>query len=137
MWTLILALLLSAPAPAQTRTPAQTHKRSAAPAAKIPDAELEKEIRARFARSKINDDHFEVHVQGGVATITGKTDVIQHKGTATRMAKNAGASAVVNKIQVSQAAKDRANANLSKGRRRAQVQRDGRTQRGARFSVPR
>src|SRR5215510_13326229 len=137
MLTIILALLLSAPATAQTRTSDQSHKRAVNSTAKMSDSELEKKIRARFAGSKINEDHFEVHVQGGVATITGKTDVIQHKGTATRMTNNAGVSAVVNKIQVSQAAKDRANANLSKGRRRAQVQRDGRTQRGARFSVPR
>ena len=44
------------------------------------------------------------------------------------IAKTAGAAKVVNRIQVSQAARDRASANLEQGRRRAQVQRgDSRT----------
>src|SRR6266542_4291882 len=55
------------------------------------DVEIEKAIRAKFAASKISKNKFEVHVQGGVATITGTTDVLQHKGTATRLARNAGA----------------------------------------------
>jgi osmotically-inducible protein OsmY len=87
------------------------------------DAELEKAIRARLAASKISKDKFEVHVQGGVATITGKTDVLQHKGVATRLAKNVGATKVVNQIEVSDAAKEKAVSNLSSGRRRAQVKR--------------
>jgi len=62
-------------------------------------------------------------VQGGVATFTGKTDVLQHKGTATRLAKNAGAVKVVNHIEVSDAAKEKAASNLDGGRRRAQVKR--------------
>ena len=37
------------------------------------DAELEKKIRERFARSKIATNHFQISVQGGVATITGRT----------------------------------------------------------------
>jgi hypothetical protein len=64
-----------------------------------------------------------VHVQGGVATIEGRTDVIQHKGTATRMAKTAGAVAVNNRVQITDAARQRATANLEKGRRRAQIKR--------------
>ena len=87
------------------------------------DAQLEKAIRARLSASKISKDKFEVHVQGGVATITGKTDVLQHKGTATRLAKNVGAKQVVNKVEVSDAARDKAAANLSSGSRRAQVKR--------------
>ena len=87
------------------------------------DAEIEKAIRAKLAASKISKDKFEVHVQGGVATITGKTDVLQHKGTATRLAKNAGASKVVNRVEVSDAAKEKAASNLDSGRRRAQVKR--------------
>ena len=87
------------------------------------DAELEKAIRARLAASKISKDKFEVHVQGGVATITGKTDVLQHKGVATRLAKNVGAAKVVNQIEVSDAAKEKAASNLASGRRRAQVKR--------------
>src|SRR5205085_5866625 len=77
------------------------------------DAQLEKDIRARFARSKISADKFEVKVQGGIATITGKTGVLQHKGTATRLARNAGAAQVVNKVEVSEAAKRQASQNLA------------------------
>lgn len=89
----------------------------------VPDAKLEAAIRAKFAKSKINADKFTVHVQGGVATIEGRTDVIQHKGTATRMAKTAGAVAVNNHVQISDAAKQKAAANLDQGRRRVQVKR--------------
>jgi osmotically-inducible protein OsmY len=87
------------------------------------DAEIEKDIRARLAKSKISEDHFQVHVQGGVATFEGRTDVIQHKGVATRMAKSAGAIAVNNRIQISDAARQKAAKNLQTGRRRAQVKR--------------
>jgi hypothetical protein len=93
------------------------------------DALVEAVIRAKFAKSKINADKFQVHVQGGVATIEGKTDVIQHKGVATRMAKSAGAVAVNNHVQTSDAAKQKAAANLATGRRRAQIKRgDARSQ---------
>jgi hypothetical protein len=95
------------------------------------DAVIEAAIRAKFAKSKINADKFQVHVQGGVATIEGKTDVIQHKGVATRMAKGAGAVAVNNHVQSSEAAKEKAAANLAKGRRRAQIKRgDARSETG-------
>jgi hypothetical protein len=114
----------------QTR-PAPPHQREAAPkpapqqaARPAPsDARLEAAIRAKFAKSKINADKFQVHVQGGVATIEGRTDVTQHKGVATRLAKTGGALAVNNHIQVSDAAKEKAAANLEKGRRRAQIKR--------------
>ena len=58
-------------------------------------------------------------VQGGIATFEGKTNVIQHKGTATRMAKTAGAKAVVNNIQISDAARKLAAERLANGRKRA------------------
>jgi hypothetical protein len=74
-----------------------------------------------LAKSKIGVEKSQVHVQGGVATIEGKTDVVQHKGVATRLAKSAGA--VVNHIQVSEAAREKAAANLETGRRRAQINR--------------
>lgn len=88
-----------------------------------PDAAIEAAIRAKFAKSKINADKFQVHVQGGVATIEGKTEVIQHKGVATRLAKSGGALAVNNHVLSSDAAKQKAAANLAKGRRRAQIKR--------------
>jgi hypothetical protein len=87
------------------------------------DAQLETKIRERFARSKISINHFQVRVQGGVATITGKTNVLQHKGTATRLAKTAGAARVDNQVEVSEAAKEKASHNLASGTRRAQVKR--------------
>ncbi|MCL5745382.1 MAG: BON domain-containing protein [Acidobacteria bacterium] len=103
--------------------PAHARTGKAAPAAA--DAAIESAIRQRFARSKAAADNLQVHVVGGVATIEGATDVVQRKGAATRMARAAGARQVVNKIVVSEAARDKANANLAKGRRRVQVRRSG------------
>ena len=90
---------------------------------KLSDVQLEAVIRAKFAKSKISTDKFTVRVQGGVATIDGKTDVLQHKGTATRMCKTAGAVAVNNRVEISDAAKQKAAGNLEAGRRRVQVKR--------------
>ena len=87
------------------------------------DAEIEKAIRARFARSKIAADKFEVHVQGGKAVIEGTTNVLQHKGTATRLARSMGAEEVENHIHPSEEARQKAVDNLTKGRRRAQIKR--------------
>jgi len=101
--------------------PAKAAAKPARPA--MSDAQMEAAIRAKFAKSKINAEKFQVHVQGGVATIEGRTDVVQHKGTATRMAKTAGAVAVSNHVKVSDAAKQKSAANLEEGRRRAQVKR--------------
>jgi len=114
----------------QTR-PAPPHQREAPPKPAVQqpgkpapsDVLLEAAIRAKFAKSKINADKFQVHVQGGVATIEGRTDVTQHKGVATRLAKTGGALAVNNHVQISDAAKEKAAANLEKGRRRAQIKR--------------
>ena len=102
---------------------------AARPQAKLTDAQLEAAIRAKFAKSKIHEDKFTVRVQGGVAHIDGRTDVLQHKGVATRMSKTAGAVMVDNRVQVSDAAKAKAAGNLEQGRRRVQVKRgDARTQ---------
>jgi osmotically-inducible protein OsmY len=121
----------AAPQKSKAAAAAPVHARAVAPAASKPrmsDKEVEATIRAKFAKSKIGADKFTVHVQGGVATLEGKTDVVQHKGTATRMCKTAGALAVNNHIQISEAAKQKAAANLQEGRRRVQVKRgDSRT----------
>jgi hypothetical protein len=85
-------------------------------AAKTPpknDAAIESSIRARFSKSKIGANGFVVRVQNGVATVTGKTEVIQHKGVATRLAKAGGATAVVNKIEISAAARAKAAKKLA------------------------
>lgn len=87
------------------------------------DKEIEAAIRAKLAKSKIGQDGFKVRVQGGVAYWEGSTGIVQHKGSATRMAKTAGARRVVNNITISDAAKQTAAGNLDQGRRRAQVKR--------------
>ena len=118
-------LLLSFALYAADTRPPQSHLRESPPKAspRLSDPQLESAIRARYARSKINADKFQVHVQGGVATVEGRTDVIQHKGVATRLAKTSGAVAVTNRIQISDAARQKAVSNLEKGRRRVQVER--------------
>jgi osmotically-inducible protein OsmY len=108
------------PVPAHT-TPAPVKAPTQQPAKS--DTAIEAAIRAKFAKSKIDAEKFQVHVQGGVATIEGKTNVVQHKGTATRLAKTGGAIAVNNHIQISDAAKKKAADNLDQGRRRAQIKR--------------
>jgi hypothetical protein len=100
----------------------QTPK-SLTPKASTADLELENAIRARFARSKSAEDKFTIRVLGGVATIEGKTSVLQRKSAATRMAKSAGAKQVVNKVVVDEAARRKAASALASGRRRAQVKR--------------
>jgi osmotically-inducible protein OsmY len=71
---------------------------------KFSDAEIEATIKTKLAKSKIGKDGFQVHVKDRVATWTGSTAVMQHKGAATRMAKAAGAIQVVNNIKVSEQA---------------------------------
>ena len=87
------------------------------------DKQIEAAIKAKLAKSKIGKDGFAVRVQGGVAYWTGSTSVLQHKGAATRMAKTSGARLVVNNIQVSDEAKQKAADNLTQGPRPAQLKR--------------
>lgn len=93
-------------------------KKKSAPvvAASVPDAELEKAIRARFAKSKLASNNLQVIVKSGVATIDGQVSVVQHKGVATRMAKNAGAKQVVNRIKIDEAARQKAASQLTRAR---------------------
>lgn len=93
---------------------AATATKPAAAHANVTDAQIDATIRMKLAKSKIGKDGFKFHVQRGVVTWEGKTDVIQHKGSATRMAHAAGASQVVNNIQISANAKAKAAANLKK-----------------------
>lgn len=88
---------------------------------KFSDAEIEATIKAKLAKSKIGKDGFQVHVKNGIATWTGSTSVMQHKGAATRMAKTAGAVQVVNNIKVSDQATQQAAGNLTGAPRRVQV----------------
>jgi len=85
----------------------------------LSDAQIERNIRERFARSKmtlVSKERFTVSVKDGVATLDGKTNVIQHKGVATRIAKLGGAIAVQNHIEVSEEARARAAAKLGRYR---------------------
>jgi hypothetical protein len=118
-------LLLAAALHSQTTVPKATATAKAAPQATSAqqDKVIEQAIRAKLAKSKVGKDGFTVRVQGGIAYWDGNTNVVQHKGSATRMAKTAGAIAVVNNIKVSDAAKQKAGENLDQGRRRAQVKR--------------
>lgn len=90
---------------------------AAPPRKAAPDGVVEQQIRSRLSRSKISRNNFQVKVQGGVATLTGRTDVVQHKGVATRLAKLGGAQRVDNQIVISDAARQKAAAQLAKGRR--------------------
>jgi osmotically-inducible protein OsmY len=122
----LAGLAYAANPPAVTKPPAAPAHVRPKPASNPPapsDAEIEKIIRAKLAKSKISADKFTVRVSGGVATLEGRTEVIQHKGTATRMARSAGARQVVNRIEVSEAARMKASGNLASGRRRAQIKR--------------
>ena len=91
-------------------TPAAKTVRTVAPS----DAQLDAVIRAKLAKSKIGKDGFRFHVARGVVTWDGQTNVVQHKGAATRMARTAGAVQVVNNIQVSASGKAKAAASLRK-----------------------
>ena len=80
----------------------------------LPDSQIEATIRVKLAKSKIGKDGFRFKVAHGIVTWEGSTNVVQHKGSATRMARAAGAVQVVNNIQVSAAAKAKAGASLKK-----------------------
>jgi hypothetical protein len=82
----------------------------------VSDREIEQLIQVKLAKSKLAADHFSVSVSRGVATLEGATDVPQHKGVMTRMAKASGAVAVRNNIRVSPAGKAKTTAALAKAR---------------------
>jgi len=114
----IACLAGSSMMPLHAATASRTPVASQRAVATISDAQIESTIRTKLAKSKIGKDGFRFHVSHGVVTWEGNTNVVQHKGSATRMAKAAGAVQVVNNIQVSAAAKAQASANL----KRASVQ---------------
>jgi BON domain len=78
------------------------------------DAQIEAAIRTKLAKSKIGKDGFTFRVQRGVVTWEGSTSVMQHKGSATRMARTAGAAQVVNNIQVNITAKGNTTSSFKK-----------------------
>lgn len=117
----MIRILVCLIASAALALPATTPKVPPAASLHLSDAQIEQTIKAKLAKSKIGADHFKIKVQGGIAYWDGFTNVMQHKGAATRMAKTAGAKAVVNHIQISDAAKQKARDRLESGRRRAAV----------------
>jgi osmotically-inducible protein OsmY len=104
-WALLSALAATA---------AETKK--AAPS--ISDQALQQTIQEKFSKSKAGGGKFTVRVQSGVAYLSGRADVVQHKGAATRMAKTAGAKRVVNNIVVTEAAKQKAARSMERGKPR-------------------
>jgi len=104
------------PSAAATQPSAAKQSKDTAPARTPADAQIERTIKNKLAKSKMSSEHFTVSVVKGVATLEGATNVMQHKGAMTRMAKSSGASSVRNNIRVSDAAKNKALASLAKGR---------------------
>lgn len=96
-----LAAGLAPPAEGASASRASTQR-----AGTLTDAQIEATIRTRLAKSKIGKDGFRFHVQRGVVTWEGSTNVMQHKGSATRMARAAGAVQVINNIHVNSSGKD-------------------------------
>ncbi|MCU1291439.1 MAG: hypothetical protein JWP08_289 [Bryobacterales bacterium] len=96
---LAVSLVGNAPASSTRSAPASNHVVTPS------DAEIEGTIRTKLAKSKIGKDGFKFRVAHGVVTWEGTTAVMQHKGSATRMAHAAGAAKVVNNIQVTGGAK--------------------------------
>ncbi len=92
--------LSAAPATSPSRSTAAVN-RGVTPS----DAEIEATLHAKLAKSKVGKDGFKFHVSHGIVTWEGTTAVMQHKGSATRMAHSAGASKVINNIQVTGGAK--------------------------------
>lgn len=127
-----LLLALSCLAGAESKK-APAPKPAARAAAGRSDAEIEGEIRRRFARSKISADQFTVKVMNGVAILEGTTKVIQRKGVATRLARLGGARSVDNRIRIDEAARAAAAAKLEKSRARS----DGHNQARRRVQVSR
>lgn len=115
LWVLAAALALGqAPAPA----PEHSSDERTGPE----DPRLEEKIRDRFAKSKIAVNDFEVRVVDGEAILQGRTDVVQHKGTAARLAKLAGAKRVDNRIEVTDRAREKASRAGRSQPRRVRVQ---------------
>jgi len=106
----LVAVTLLVPPALPSSRPTAAAQRTATPN----DAQIEATIRTKLAKSKIGKDGFRFHVQRGVVTWEGSTNVIQHKGSATRMARAAGAVQVINNIQVNGSAKAGTTANLKK-----------------------
>ena len=110
--TFVFAFALLGGTVSELRAGNVPHKTTATHTAGVSDSQIEATIHTKLAKSKIGKDGFKFRVSHGVVTWEGATNVVQHKGSATRMARAAGATQVVNNIQISAAAKDKLAANL-------------------------
>jgi len=82
-------------------------KAAAAPSrGSVSDEQLEATIKTKLTKSKIGKDGFHFKVQRGIVTWEGTTNIGQHKGAATRMARSSGAAQVINNIKVLNTGKD-------------------------------
>ena len=113
---LAILSLLTASLVADAGTLTKSHSQG-----KFSDEEIEATIKSKLVKSKIGKDGLQVHVKNGIATWTGNTSVMQHKGAATRMAKTAGATQVLNNIKVSAEGTGKATGNLQAEPRKVQV----------------
>ncbi len=93
-----------------------THKTPAASDAHLSDAQIDAAIHAKLAKSKMAGEGWTVHVHNRTATWEGKTNIIQHKGAATRMAHTAGATQVINNIKIGEEARKKAAAKFALAR---------------------
>jgi hypothetical protein len=109
----ILAALLLAPAPIRANAAGGRVSGPIRPGS-VTDAQIDATLRTKLAKSKIGKDGFHYRVARGIVTWEGSTNVVQHKGAATRMAHSAGAVGVVNHIQISAAAKAKLAGNLKR-----------------------
>lgn len=103
---------------AAAQQPAKPSTPTAAASTAASDDALQLKIQDKFSKAKAGGGKFQVKVRSGTAYLTGRADVAQHKGAATRMAKAAGAKRVVNNITVSEAAKQRAQHDSEQSRAR-------------------
>lgn len=118
----ILSVILLACVGTSVQAKTATTATHSAAGAHLSDAEIERNIRTKLTKSKIGKDGFTFHIKSGVVTWEGSTNVIQHKGAATRMARTSGALQVVNNIKISDAARAKAAGNLTgEAARRVQV----------------
>jgi hypothetical protein len=97
----LLLPMLFVTLPTSGRATGSSSTPAAQRAGTVSDAQIDASIRAKLAKSKIGKDGFRFKVQRGVVTWEGATSVAQHKGSATRMARTAGAIQVINNIKVS------------------------------------
>jgi osmotically-inducible protein OsmY len=101
----LLALATASLAPAAGAA-SSTKAPSAQSRPPVGDEQLEAAIKTKLAKSKIGKDGFHFKVQRGVVTWEGTTNIGQHKGAATRMARSSGAVQVINNIKVSNTGKE-------------------------------